>query len=74
MAETPEKSEDRNGLDSPKKTEERTQDYKSLIDYGLDTKVAGRLDDIYKTGINVIFDWIWVCFPTNFENLDNLSR
>jgi hypothetical protein len=51
MAETPEKSEDRNGLDSPKKSEDRTQDYKSLIDYGLDTKVAGRLDDIYKTGI-----------------------
>jgi hypothetical protein len=50
MAETPEKSEDQNGLDSPKKSEERTQDYKSLIDYGLDTKVAGRLDDIYKTG------------------------
>ena len=50
MAEISEKHEDTNGLDSPKKMEERTQDYKSLIDYGLDTKVAGRLDDIYKTG------------------------
>ena len=62
MADQTEKREDRNGLDSPKKSDSssssigsngsgaRTEDYKFLIDYGLDTKVAGRLDDIYKTG------------------------
>ena len=55
MADQTEKREDRNGLDSPKKSDgggggARTEDYKFLIDYGLDTKVAGRLDDIYKTG------------------------
>ena len=65
MADQTEKRDDRNGLDSPKKSDSssssigsngssgsgaRTEDYKFLIDYGLDTKVAGRLDDIYKTG------------------------
>ena len=39
-----------------KKTEdldkvERTEDYAKLVDYGLDEKVAGKLDEIYKTGI-----------------------
>ena len=34
---------------------ERTPDYKFLIEYGLDTKVAGRLDDIYKTGSNLLY-------------------
>lgn len=29
---------------------ERTEDYQKLIDYGLDEKVAGKLDEIYKTG------------------------
>ncbi|XP_037951722.1 heterogeneous nuclear ribonucleoprotein R isoform X2 [Teleopsis dalmanni] len=29
---------------------ERTEDYPKLIEYGLDKKVAGKLDDIYKTG------------------------
>ncbi|XP_063546001.1 heterogeneous nuclear ribonucleoprotein R-like isoform X3 [Cydia strobilella] len=28
----------------------RTPDYRKLIDYGLDPKVAAKLDDIYKTG------------------------
>ncbi|CAB3222349.1 unnamed protein product [Arctia plantaginis] len=28
----------------------RTPDYRKLIDYGLDSKVAAKLDDIYKTG------------------------
>ncbi|KPJ13165.1 Heterogeneous nuclear ribonucleoprotein R [Papilio machaon] len=28
----------------------RTPDYRKLIEYGLDPKVAGKLDDIYKTG------------------------
>uniref|UniRef100_A0A1B6GGE8 RRM domain-containing protein n=2 Tax=Cuerna arida TaxID=1464854 RepID=A0A1B6GGE8_9HEMI len=29
---------------------ERTEDYPKLIDYGLDKTVAGKLDEIYKTG------------------------
>ena len=28
----------------------RTKEYKHLIDYGLDAKVANRLDEIFKTG------------------------
>ncbi|XP_072161852.1 heterogeneous nuclear ribonucleoprotein Q isoform X3 [Bemisia tabaci] len=28
----------------------RTEDYRKLIDYGLNEKVAGKLDEIYKTG------------------------
>ncbi|KAB0802321.1 hypothetical protein PPYR_04507 [Photinus pyralis] len=31
-------------------SEERTEDFKKLIEYGLDEKVAIKLDDIYKTG------------------------
>ena len=34
--------------------QQRTPDYKFLIEYGLDTKVAGRLDDIYKTGLTIV--------------------
>ncbi|KMZ02355.1 heterogeneous nuclear ribonucleoprotein Q isoform X5 [Drosophila simulans] len=29
---------------------ERTEDYPKLLEYGLDKKVAGKLDEIYKTG------------------------
>ena len=29
---------------------ERTEDYSKLIQYGLNEKVAGKLDEIYKTG------------------------
>lgn len=29
---------------------ERTEDYAKLVNYGLDEKVAGKLDEIYKTG------------------------
>ena len=29
--------------------EEKTEDYAKLIEYGLDTKVADKLDEIYKT-------------------------
>ena len=29
---------------------DRTADYDKLIQYGLDSKVASRIDDIYKTG------------------------
>lgn len=29
---------------------EKTEDYPKLIEYGLDKKVAAKLDDIYKTG------------------------
>lgn len=29
---------------------ERTEDYQKLLEYGLDEKVAAKLDDIYKTG------------------------
>ena len=29
---------------------ERTEDHAKLLEYGLDKKVADRLDDIYKTG------------------------
>lgn len=34
----------------PDSNVERTVDYPKLIDYGLDKTVAGKLDDIYKTG------------------------
>lgn len=34
---------------------DRTEDYKKLVDYGLDEKVASKLDEIYKTGINLTF-------------------
>ena len=39
-----------NGDSEVKVKEERTEDYEKLIAYGLDMKVASRLDDIYKTG------------------------
>lgn len=29
---------------------EKTEDYPKLLEYGLDKKVAAKLDDIYKTG------------------------
>ena len=29
---------------------EKTEDYPKLLEYGLDKKVASKLDDIYKTG------------------------
>lgn len=38
---------------------ERTQDYHKLLDYGLDSKVAAKLDEIYQTGkkhLNLIVD------------------
>jgi hypothetical protein len=35
----------------------RTKEYRHLIDYGLDAKVANRLDEIFKTGKN----WNKVC-------------
>ena len=31
----------------------RTNEYKQLIDYGLDAKVANRLDEIFKTGTKI---------------------
>lgn len=34
----------------PDSNVERTVDYHKLIDYGLDKTVAGKLDEIYKTG------------------------
>lgn len=36
--------------DEPDSNVERTPDYPKLIDYGLDKRVAGKLDEIYKTG------------------------
>ncbi|TRY77284.1 hypothetical protein TCAL_10197 [Tigriopus californicus] len=39
------------GSDPPaERTPERTPDHEQLLQYGLDPKVADRLDDIYKTG------------------------
>lgn len=41
------------GLEESMKIEEsteRTEDYRKLLEYGLDEKVAAKLDDIYKTG------------------------
>ena len=35
----------------------RTKEYKHLIDYGLDDRVANRLDDIFKTG-----NLLWLLF------------
>ena len=32
---------------------DRSKEYKHLIEYGLDSKVANRLDDIFKTGKNM---------------------
>lgn len=42
-------------VDDTKKSEDRgdgekTEDYPKLLEYGLDKKVAAKLDDIYKTG------------------------
>ena len=34
--------------------DQRSQDYKKLIKYGLDEKVAAKLDDIYNTGIIIV--------------------
>lgn len=31
--------------------EEKTEDYAKLIEYGLDTKVADKLDEIYKVDL-----------------------
>jgi hypothetical protein len=33
---------------------DRTEDYAKLVEYGLDEKVAGKLDEIYKTGMFVL--------------------
>ncbi|XP_014219791.1 heterogeneous nuclear ribonucleoprotein R [Copidosoma floridanum] len=43
------KSEDKQSKDDMEYTE-RTEDYSKLIQYGLNEKVAGNLDEIYKTG------------------------
>jgi len=39
-----------NGDVSTKESTNRSQDYSKLITYGLDAKVAGKLDEIYQTG------------------------
>ena len=39
-----------NGLLPDSEAFERTEDHAKLLEYGLDKKVADRLDDIYKTG------------------------
>lgn len=36
--------------DVSKESTDRSQDYNNLISYGLDAKVAGKLDEIYQTG------------------------
>ena len=33
-------------------SKEKTPDYRKLIEYGLDSKVADKLDDIYKVNIS----------------------
>ena len=38
---------------------ERTLDYHKLIDYGLDAKVATKLDEIYQTGKFFILFYIF---------------
>ena len=38
------------GQPSHSASSNRTIDYEKLIEYGLDAKVAEKLDDIYKTG------------------------
>ena len=40
-------TENLGGLD----LKDKTPDYKKLIDYGLDSKVADKLDEIYKVGM-----------------------
>lgn len=35
---------------------EKTEDYPKLIEYGLDVKVAAKLDEIYRSG-NFEFHW-----------------
>jgi hypothetical protein len=37
---------------------DRTEDYAKLVEYGLDEKVAGKLDEIYKTGIFCVLSFI----------------
>lgn len=36
--------------DEPDSNVERTEDYPKLLEYGLDKRVATKLDEIYKTG------------------------
>lgn len=36
--------------DVSKESTDRSQDYNNLISYGLDAKVAEKLDEIYQTG------------------------
>ena len=44
------KSEDSKSKEEMDYNVERTEDYAKLIQYGLNEKVAGKLDEIYKTG------------------------
>ena len=39
---------------------DKTADYKKLIEYGLDAKVADKLDEIYKVEITKI---LYICNP-----------
>ena len=43
-------TEDGDHADEDEDDKERTEDHAKLLEYGLDKKVADRLDDIYKTG------------------------
>ena len=49
MKEEP-KSDGEEDEDEDSSGDDKTEDHAKLIEYGLDKKVADRLDDIYKTG------------------------
>lgn len=47
---SPKESDASPSAPASEESKEKTEDYHKLITYGLDKKVADRLDDIYKTG------------------------
>ena len=44
--------------------EEHSEDYKKLVEYGIDEKVAAALDKIYKSGVFQIIFIVMLCFVT----------
>lgn len=42
-----------------KPSSERTPDYTKLLEYGLDKRIAGKLDDIFKTGKHMLVNFFF---------------
>lgn len=45
-----------------KPSSERTPDYTKLLEYGLDKRIAGKLDDIFKTGKHILVNFFFFFF------------